>query len=156
MVDEWDIALRVLGAAVMGAAVGYDRELADKPAGVKTHMLVAAGAALFTGLSVLLAESVEGIGAQAARIDVSRVIAGVVTGVGFLGAGAIIRRGDGVSGLTTAAGIWVVAAVGAVVAFGYWALGLAVTGLVLVIHGAGWLQHRLARSAATAEPRTEG
>lgn len=142
MVDEWDIALRVLGAAVLAAPVGYDRHLADKPAGIRTHMLVGAGAALFAGLSVLLSENVEAIGAQAARIDVSRVIAGIVTGVGFLGAGAIIRRGDGITGLTTAAGIWVVAAIGCVVAFGFWGLGLVSTVLVLAIHAVSFVEER--------------
>lgn len=143
MVDEWDIAARVLGAAAMGALVGYDRQLADKPAGVRTHMLVAAGAALFVGLGVLLAEGVEELGTQSARIDVSRIIAGVVTGVGFLGAGAIIRRNDGVSGLTTAAGIWVVAAIGSVVAFGFWGLGAVVTVLVVAIHAVSYFEERL-------------
>ena len=153
MVDEWDIAVRVMGAAAMGALVGYDRLLADKPAGVRTHMLVAAGAALFVGLGVLLAEGVEDLGTQSARIDVSRIIAGVVTGVGFLGAGAIIRRDDGVSGLTTAAGIWVVAAIGAVVAFGFWGLGLVVTLLVVAIHAISYLEDRLrTRSVAADEP----
>ncbi|MEL7210272.1 MAG: MgtC/SapB family protein, partial [Actinomycetota bacterium] len=108
MVTEWDIVLRVLGASVLAALVGYDRALADKPAGVRTHLLVGAGAALFTGVTVLLANDVESIGAQAARIDVSRIPAGIVTGVGFLGAGAILFRDDRVTGLTTAAGIWVV------------------------------------------------
>ena len=139
VVDEWDIALRVVVAAVLGGLVGYDRELADKPAGVRTHMMVAAGAALFVGISVLLSFDAETTGAQAARIDVSRITAGVVTGVGFLGAGAIIRRGDGVSGLTTAAGIWTVAAIGAAIAFGYWWLGIISTSVVVLIHAAQYL-----------------
>ena len=156
MIDEWDIAVRVIGAAAMGALVGYDRQLADKPAGVRTHMLVAAGAALFVGLGVLLGEGVEELGTESASIDISRIIAGVVTGVGFLGAGAIIRRGDGVSGLPTAAGIWVVAGIGSVVAFGFWSLGLVVTLLVVAIHAISYLEERLRiRSAGTDEPVTD-
>ena len=141
VVGEWDIAIRVLAAAALGGLVGYDRELADKPAGVRTHMMVAAGAALFVGISVLLSFDEGTTGGQAARIDVSRITAGVVTGVGFLGAGAIIRRGGDVSGLTTAAGIWTVAAIGAAIAFGYWWLGIISTGVVVLIHAAqyiGW------------------
>jgi len=142
MVTEWDIVLRVLGAAGMAALVGYDRAVADKPAGVRTHMLVGAGSALFTGVTVLLATDVESFGAQAAKIDVSRIAAGIVTGVGFLGAGAIIMRGDRVTGLTTAAGIWVVAAIGVSVGFGFWLMGLMTTVLVLLAHGSAFLLDR--------------
>jgi putative Mg2+ transporter-C (MgtC) family protein len=139
MVNEWDIVLRVVVAALLGAIVGYDRAAANKPAGIKTHMLVAAGSALFVGLGLLIAHDLQLLAAPSASIDVSRVIAGVVTGVGFLGAGAIITRSDGwVSGLTTAAGIWVVAAIGAAVAFGYWWLSILVTVLVLLIHATSY------------------
>jgi putative Mg2+ transporter-C (MgtC) family protein len=142
VVTEWDIVLRVLGAAAMAALVGYDRAVADKPAGVRTHLLVGAGAALFTGVTVMLAQGVESTGAQAAKIDVSRIAAGIVTGVGFLGAGAIIMRGDKVTGLTTAAGVWVVAAIGVSVGFGFWLMGLMTTALVLLTHGGAFLLDR--------------
>ncbi len=142
MVGEWDIVLRVVVAAVLGGLVGFDRQAADKPAGIRTHMMVAAGAALFVGVSVLLSGGLEGEGTQSARIDASRITAGVVTGVGFLGAGSIIRQGGLVSGLTTAAGIWTVAAIGTAIAFGYWWLGIAATGVVLAIHALGYLSHR--------------
>lgn len=138
MVSEWDIVLRVAVAAVLGGVVGFDRQAANKPAGIRTHMMVAAGAALFVGVSLLLSAGVEEAGAQAARVDASRITAGVVTGVGFLGAGSIIRRNGAVSGLTTAAGIWTVAAIGTAVAFGYWIVGIAATGVVLLIHGLSW------------------
>ena len=105
MLSEWDIVLRVAVAAVLGGLVGFDREARDKPAGVRTHALVAVGAALFVGVSVLVSIDLESGGSQSARIDSSRVTAGVMTGVGFLGAGSIIRRDGSVSGLTTAAGI---------------------------------------------------
>lgn len=147
MTSEWEIVLRVLGAAGLAALVGYDRAQADKPAGVRTHLLVGAGSALFTGITVLLADTVESIGAQAARIDVSRIPAGLVAGVGFLGAGAILTRGDRVTGLTTAAGIWVVAAIGVAVGFGFWIVGVATTVLVLATHGAMVLSHHLGWSA---------
>jgi putative Mg2+ transporter-C (MgtC) family protein len=150
MVTEWDIVLRVLGAAAMAALVGYDRALADKPAGVRTHLLVGAGAALFTGVTVMLAQGVESIGTDAARIDVSRIAAGIVTGVGFLGAGAIIMRGDKVTGLTTAAGVWVVAAIGVSVGFGFWLMALMTTVLVLLTHASEFLLERARPTDAVA------
>jgi putative Mg2+ transporter-C (MgtC) family protein len=152
MVTEWHIVLRVLGAAAMAALVGYDRALADKPAGVRTHLLVGAGAALFTGVTVMLAQGVESIGTDAARIDVSRIAAGIVTGVGFLGAGAIIMRGDKVTGLTTAAGVWVVAAIGVSVGFGFWLMALMTTVLVLLTHASEFL---LERARPTDEVATD-
>jgi putative Mg2+ transporter-C (MgtC) family protein len=101
---EAEMVLRLLMAAGMGAIVGYQRERAGKVAGVRTHILICVGSALFTVISIF------GFGVG---IDTSRVAAGVVAGVGFLGAGAIMRRGEGiVEGLTTAATIWVVAAIG--------------------------------------------
>jgi putative Mg2+ transporter-C (MgtC) family protein len=106
MATELDVILRLLLAAVLGAGIGYQREQAGKAAGLRTYTLVSLGAALFTVVSLY------GFGAGS---DPSRVAAGVVVGIGFLGAGAIVRglRGDGgVAGLTTAASIWMVAAIG--------------------------------------------
>ncbi len=145
--SEWDIVLRVAGAALLGGLVGFDREARNKPAGIRTHAMVAAGAALFVGVSVLVSADLEVGGSQSARIDASRVTAGVVTGVGFLGAGSIIRREGSVSGLTTAAGIWTVAAVGVAVAYGYWWVGVAGTGIVLLLHAGDYLAHRLGLGA---------
>jgi putative Mg2+ transporter-C (MgtC) family protein len=99
------ITLRLLLAALLGGMLGYERERHGKAAGVRTHMLVSLGAALF----VLVPEQ-----AGVAPVDITRVIQGVVAGIGFLGAGSIIKNRDeeNVSGLTTAAGIWLTAAVG--------------------------------------------
>lgn len=115
-------------------------------------MLVAAGSALFVGTSVLLSFDVETTGSEAARIDVSRVTAGVVAGVGFLGAGSIIRHRGEISGLTTAAGIWVVAAIGAAIAFGFWIVGIAATLMVLIIHAGQYLDERLRARGRDIEP----
>ena len=103
---ELEIILRLLLAAVFGMAIGYQHEHVGKPAGLRTHALVCLGAALFTIVSVY--------GFKSSLVDPSRVAAGVVAGVGFLGAGVIFRgfRGDRVAGLTTAASIWATAAVG--------------------------------------------
>ncbi|MDR7331307.1 MgtC/SapB family protein [Roseateles asaccharophilus] len=99
------ILTRLLLAAVLGGLLGYERESKGKAAGIRTHMLVALGAAMF-----VLVPELDGM--QVA--DMSRVIQGIVTGIGFLGAGAIIKRAseEDVQGLTTAAGIWMTAAIG--------------------------------------------
>lgn len=112
-----EIGVRLVVAAVAGMVIGIERELRDQAAGLRTHMLVAVGACLF---AIVGAYGFEGEG------DPSRVAAQVVTGIGFLGAGAIIREGVSVRGLTTAASLWVVAAAGTAVGLGlYWATGVA-------------------------------
>lgn len=123
---DWIILLQIVVAAGLGAAIGMERELGAQPAGLRTHMLVCLGAALFT-----LA------GADLLRGDPVRVAAQVVTGIGFLGGGAILREGATVRGLTTAASLWLTAAIGLAVGLRQWfaaavatLLGLAVLWLV--------------------------
>ena len=120
------VMVRLLLAALLGGIVGYEREHKGKAAGLRTHMLVAMGAALF----VLVPERG---GMDIA--DMSRVIQGVVAGVGFLGAGAIIKRHseEQVQGLTTAAGIWMTAAIGVACGLGREAIALPATLLAIVI-----------------------
>ena len=130
MPSEFDLLLRVLLAALLGGAIGFDREIRQKPAGMRTHMLVAVGSALFYAAGVLILG--EATGTQSTG-DVLRVPAAIVTGVGFLGAGAILRAGDRVTGLTTAAGIWVVAAIGLLAGAGFVILAVGGTVLVLLI-----------------------
>jgi putative Mg2+ transporter-C (MgtC) family protein len=114
--SSWlEMILRFLLAVALGAAIGYQRERAGKAAGLRTHMLVSSGAALFTLVSIY--------GFSGAVVDVSRVAAGVVVGIGFIGAGVILRgqREKEVAGLTTAATIWITAAVGLAAGTGmYW------------------------------------
>ena len=121
--EEIEIALRLLLAAVFGAAVGFERRRSDKPAGLRTLSLVAVGSALFTIISVFGFENA----------DQSRVAAQIVTGVGFLGAGTILRSGTSISGLTTAATIWATAAIGMAVGSGLYIASVAGTVLMLVI-----------------------
>jgi len=101
-----EMTLRFLLAVALGAGIGYQRERAGKAAGLRTHILVSSGAALFTLVSIY--------GFSGVEIDISRVAAGVVVGIGFIGAGVILRgqREKEVAGLTTAATIWITAAIG--------------------------------------------
>ena len=121
--EEVEIALRLLLAAIFGAAVGFERRSSDKPAGLRTLSLVAVGSALFTIISVFGFENA----------DQSRVAAQIVTGVGFLGAGTILRSGTSISGLTTAATIWATAAIGMAVGSGMYIASATGTVLILII-----------------------
>ena len=114
---------RVLIAAALGVILGLERQFSNKDAGLRTYALVASGSALFTVLSI------EGFDAA----DTSRVAAQIVTGIGFLGAGLIFRRGVNVQGLTTAAGLWSVAAIGMAAGTGLWGLAIVVTVIVLSV-----------------------
>ncbi len=118
------MAGRLLLSAVFGAAVGYEREQAEKPAGLRTLALVAVGSTAFTLVSLF------GFGLAS---DPSRLAAQIVTGIGFLGVGTILRTGVTVRGLTTAASIWAVAAIGVAVGVGMYILSTVATALVLVI-----------------------
>jgi putative Mg2+ transporter-C (MgtC) family protein len=120
---ELEMVLRVLLAMALGAIVGFQRGKAEKPAGLRDIILICGGAALFTVVSV------QGFGA-----DPARVAAGIVTGIGFLGAGVIIRRGEGVvKGLTTAATIWVAAGIGIAAGAGLYIIATVSTFLVLAV-----------------------
>ncbi|MDP9227319.1 MAG: MgtC/SapB family protein [Actinomycetota bacterium] len=114
---------RVLLAVVLGGLIGFEREFRDQPAGFRTHILVSVGAALFTMAG---AYGVSGfVASGSVSFDPTRIAAQVVTGIGFLGAGAIIRQGVTIRGLTTAAALWVAAAVGVAVGLGYYLGALA-------------------------------
>jgi putative Mg2+ transporter-C (MgtC) family protein len=122
---ELEISLRLLMAATLGAIIGFQRERMHKPAGLRTYMLICLGSALFTIVSIF------GFGTST---ELSRLAAGVVTGIGFLGAGAIISNREGVVvGLTTAAGIWAVAAIGIAVGCGLYIASAVATAIVLII-----------------------
>jgi len=119
------MALRLVLAAALGAIIGYQRERAGKPAGLRTHILICEGSALFTVASLY------GFGSAA---DPARIAAGIVAGIGFLGAGAIIRREGGlVGGLTTAATIWAVAAVGLAAGAGLYLVSAVTTVVILIV-----------------------
>lgn len=132
MNPELEMVLRILVAAILGAAVGYDRERHDKPAGLRTHMLVGMGSALFVASGALVLTGLEGDPATT-RLDLLRVSAAIATGIGFLGAGAILRSGASVRGLTTAAGIWVTAGIGVSVGVGQYVLAVGATLITVVV-----------------------
>ena len=122
---SWDEALlRIALAGVLGGSIGLERELREREAGLRTHLLVAVGAALFTIAGAY--------GFDSAGVDPTRVAAQIVTGIGFLGAGAIIRQGFSVRGLTTAATLWVVGAVGLAAGAGYYSGAVITTAVVLI------------------------
>ncbi|MDP9325641.1 MAG: MgtC/SapB family protein [Candidatus Dormibacteraeota bacterium] len=120
---QLDLSLRLLLAVLLGAAIGVEREFSHHPAGLRTLILVAMGSCLFTSLGVALASSVT---------DPTRIAAQVVTGIGFLGAGAILHQGSMVKGLTTAASTWVAAAVGMTCGFGLFVLAILATVVTVV------------------------
>jgi putative Mg2+ transporter-C (MgtC) family protein len=121
-----EIILRLLLAAVLGAGIGYQRERCNKPAGLRTHILISVGAALFTVVSLF---------GFSDGVDPSRVAAGVVTGIGFIGAGVIFRgmRGDYVVGLTTAASVWVAAAIGLAAGVGMYLIATVVATIAVLV-----------------------
>jgi len=127
-----EILLRVGLAAVLGGAIGFERELREREAGLRTHMLVSVGAALFTLVSAYAWTDWRFSTENGLVFDPTRIAALVVTGIGFLGAGAIIRQGLSVRGLTTAATLWVVAAIGMASGAGYYTAAAITTVLVLV------------------------
>jgi putative Mg2+ transporter-C (MgtC) family protein len=112
--------LRLAVAAALGAAVGVEREIRDREAGIRTHLLVSLGAGLFTIVSAYGFHEFLTSGGSLVRTDPTRIAAQIVTGIGFLGAGAIIREGLSVRGLTTAGSLWVVAAIGMAAGAGYY------------------------------------
>ena len=125
-----DLAVRMLIAAILGAAIGLEREIHEHPAGMRTHLLVSLGSAIFTGLSIYGFEGV-GRGNVAASVDPTRIAAQVVSGIGFLGAGAILKYGTSIRGLTTAASLWIAAAIGMAAGAGQWVIAGVGTSIVV-------------------------
>jgi putative Mg2+ transporter-C (MgtC) family protein len=122
--SEIELVERLLLAAVLGGLFGLEREFRHKAAGLRTNILISVGSALFTLMSIEL---------TARSGDPSRISAQIVTGIGFLGAGAILRTRAGIQGLTTAATIWVNAAVGVTVGSGNYKLALIATGVTMLV-----------------------
>ena len=127
-IDQSEFVFRIVVAAILAGIIGYERELSHKPAGLRTHIFVGMGACLFTIASFyLLPENVEG------SADATRIAAGIVAGISFISAGSIIAlRGD-VKGLTTAASLWVIAAIGLMIGLGNYLLPIVATIISYII-----------------------
>ena len=123
--EDLELIKRLCLSAALGAALGFEREWRNKDAGLRTNILIAMGSTLFTVMSIDLSTGSGG--------DATRIAAGIVTGIGFLGAGAIMRKGSSVKGLTTAAMIWVNAAVGVAVGGGEYRVAVIATVVALVV-----------------------
>jgi putative Mg2+ transporter-C (MgtC) family protein len=124
---QFELSIRLIVAALLGLAIGFEREIHGHPAGLRTHMLVSLGSALFTVLSI------EGFGGlSGAPVDPTRIAAQIVSGIGFLGAGAILKDGIVIRGLTTAASLWATAAVGMAAGAAEYVIGAVGAGVILV------------------------
>lgn len=130
MSTEWELVGRLVFSALLGSAIGYERERLSWSAGLRTHMLVSVGSTL---IMIVSAYGFSNVLSSHVVLDPSRVAAQVVSGIGFLGAGAILARGEVIRGLTTAASVWSVAAIGLAVGGGLYTPAIAATIIILVI-----------------------
>jgi putative Mg2+ transporter-C (MgtC) family protein len=131
----FDVLFRLALAGALGATIGFERELREREAGLRTHLLVGLGSGLFTIISAYGFHDFLTSGDSVVRTDPTRIAAQIVTGIGFLGAGAIIRQGVSVRGLTTAATLWVAAAIGMAAGAGFYSGAVLATVLTLVAVG---------------------
>jgi len=127
---DFELVVRLSVALICGGLVGVEREKKGKAAGFRTHAIVSSGAALIMLISIYMFNEFK---SQGAMVDPSRIAAQVITGIGFLGAGAIIRSGVTIAGLTTAATLWVCAAIGLAAGAGYYQGAIVTTALVMII-----------------------
>ena len=147
MISEVQIILRVLVGAALGAVIGLERERDNQPAGLRTHMILVIGATLAMVLSVNLGYLYAQPGTPA---DPARLAAQVISGIGFLGAGAILRYGFNVKGLTTATSLWTMAIVGLTVGAGYYLVGVVTTAIMLLVLGLlNVIENRFVRTSVT-------
>ena len=128
--DALDLLTPLLLSVALGGALGLERERRDKPAGLRTHMMVALGSTTFVSLAFRMANVGQG---EDMLVDPSRILQGVVGGIGFLGAGSIIQNKSNVRGITTAAGLWLCGAIGAACGTGAYGLAVVVTVITLVV-----------------------
>ncbi|MCM8780403.1 MAG: MgtC/SapB family protein, partial [Candidatus Omnitrophica bacterium] len=129
MFTNMEITLRIFCATILGGLIGLERQLHRRGAGLRTHMLVCLGSCLIMLTSLYLFD----IYKEQVKIDPARLAAGVITGIGFLGAGTIIREREGIKGLTTAASLWVVAGIGLASGCGFWNAAIITTVCALLV-----------------------
>lgn len=147
MLTQYDVILRLLVAGILGGLIGFEREMHHQPAGLRTHIILVLGAALAMCMSINLSMQFH---TTASNGDPERLAAQVISGIGFLGAGAIFRFGAGVKGLTTASSLWTAAIVGLAVGAGYFLIGGVTTAIVLfALKGLDLVEKRLIRGRMT-------
>jgi putative Mg2+ transporter-C (MgtC) family protein len=130
MISEFELIIRLLLALLLGALIGLERERGDKPAGLRTHILVSIGSAQFTILSFYAFPG----------SDPSRIAASIVAGVGFIGAGTIIQTRDRVTGITTAATLWVTSSIGMAVGIGFYTAAITVAAISYITLKLAWIE----------------
>ena len=146
------IAIRLLIAAILGGMIGFEREVNTAEAGLRTHILVATAACLFTILAFEIFHTLEGTGPNGPQADPIRAVEAVTAGIAFLGAGAIFRAGKGIQGLTTGAGMWLAGAVGIASALGFYVMaGIVALFAVLVLAALRAFAHRVIGGDAQKE-----
>lgn len=131
----WFLLARIATATALGGMIGYERDRHGRPAGLRTHMVVALASATFMAVSIQFIAHQQYTDAERVNVDVSRIAAAIVTGIGFLGGGAILRNGLTVRGLTTAAGLWLVGAIGMAAGSGMYVVAVFSTGIGLLALG---------------------
>lgn len=140
--NEIDLLIKILVAAVFGIIIGVDRQINNKPAGTRTQMLICVGSALLAGISIQLAKDYT-LPNATMMPDPARLMAQIITGIGFLGAGVILKENNRISGMTTAATIWLTAAIGIAVGAGYYLPAILCVVLVLLLHPLARLEFKL-------------
>ena len=141
---DWEYVLTIFVGAILGGAIGLEREYRSKEAGVRTHFLVGLGSALFMVLSIHGFDGLEGHPGVIIQRDPARMAAQVGSGIGFIGAGTIICQKNVVKGLTTAAGLWVTSAISMAAGVGMYDVAVAATVMVLIcLEGMNFLHHRI-------------
>jgi putative Mg2+ transporter-C (MgtC) family protein len=154
MLADWEIVLRLFVAAALGSVIGFERERLLWAAGLRTHMLVCVGACLIMIVSAFGFSDV--LGTEHVILDPSRIAAQVVSGIGFLGAGSILLRGEIIRGLTTAASLWTVAAIGLAVGGGLYLAAFAATIIILaILAGIKPLEERFRSAHQSSELRLQ-
>lgn len=148
---EFALALQLVIAMVLGVILGAERAIAGKTAGMRTYALVSMGACLFVIISIYVTKTLVGI----TSIDPLRVIAGIITGVGFIGAGLIIFRDSSVRGLTTAAGLWIAAGVGVAVGYQLYILASVAVLLTIFVFTILWFVQNRLKFFSHSRERTE-
>jgi putative Mg2+ transporter-C (MgtC) family protein len=154
MLTEYEIAIRLVIAAALGSVIGLERERHDQPAGLRTHIILVLGATIAMCISINLSIQFRPLGSNG---DPERIAAQVISGIGFLGAGAIFRLGAGVKGLTTAASLWTTAIIGLAIGAGYIIIGVVATLSVLfALAGLDLLEKKVFHSRSTRSITVRG